>query len=155
AAVMYENMVIESYDRKKYKPPFPVVAIYPSEGTFVSDHPVGVVNRPWVTEAHRAAAKKYIDFLMEPRQQLAANRYGFRPGKEEVQLGPDNPLKKELGVNPNPPRKRLQVPRPEVLDAMLKRWQQHRKQMHVVMVFDTSGSMEASDRLTNAKLGAR
>ena len=31
AAVLYENMVIESYD-PKYKLPFPIVAIYPREG---------------------------------------------------------------------------------------------------------------------------
>ena len=40
AAVLYENMVIESYDSAD-KLAFPVVAIYPKEGTFWSDHPVG------------------------------------------------------------------------------------------------------------------
>src|SRR5271157_1116045 len=38
AAVLYENMVIESYDSAD-KLAFPVVAIYPKEGTFWSDHP--------------------------------------------------------------------------------------------------------------------
>ena len=47
AAVLYENMVIESYD--KAKPEKPLVAIYPKEGTFWSDHPVGVVDAAWVT----------------------------------------------------------------------------------------------------------
>src|SRR5258708_3632627 len=63
AAVMYENMVIESY-APKYSLPFPVVAIYPKEGTFWSDHPVGVVDRPWVTPEKREAAKIYIDYLL-------------------------------------------------------------------------------------------
>jgi Ca-activated chloride channel family protein len=34
AAVLYENMVAESYS-PKYQLPFPVVAIYPKEGTFI------------------------------------------------------------------------------------------------------------------------
>jgi Ca-activated chloride channel homolog len=45
AAVLYENMVIESYSQNNL--PFPVVAIYPKEGTFWSDHPIGIVEREW------------------------------------------------------------------------------------------------------------
>ena len=37
AAVLYESMVVESY-AKVSSMPFPVVAIYPREGTFWSDH---------------------------------------------------------------------------------------------------------------------
>ncbi len=48
AAVLYESMVIESYD-PKYRLPFPLVAIYPKEGSFWSDHPIGVVEREWVS----------------------------------------------------------------------------------------------------------
>src|SRR5262249_50596565 len=51
AAVLYENMVIEA-NTAPSKPVLPVVAIYPKEGTFWSDHPAGIVQRPWVTDAH-------------------------------------------------------------------------------------------------------
>jgi Ca-activated chloride channel family protein len=50
AAVLYENMVTESYD-PQYHLPFPVVAVYPREGTFWSDHPVGIV---WWTPGNGA-----------------------------------------------------------------------------------------------------
>ena len=82
AAVLYENMVIESY-LPKYKLPFPVVAIYPKEGTFWSDHPAGIVEREWVTPEHREAAQKYIDFLMAKPQQEKAHEVWLpaRPGK--------------------------------------------------------------------------
>ena len=63
AAVLYENMVIESYQQKQPLA-FPIVAIYPKEGTFWSDHPAGIVDREWVTPAHREAARKYLDFLL-------------------------------------------------------------------------------------------
>ncbi|MEI7685081.1 MAG: substrate-binding domain-containing protein, partial [Planctomycetota bacterium] len=50
AAVLYENMVIESYNLpNKAKTAAPIVAIYPNEGTFWADHPVAVVQREWVT----------------------------------------------------------------------------------------------------------
>ena len=68
AAVLYENMVIESYG-PQYRLPFPVVAVYPKEGTFWSDHPVGIVDREWVTAEHREAAKLYIDYLLARPQQ--------------------------------------------------------------------------------------
>jgi Ca-activated chloride channel family protein len=81
-------MVIESYDRAKYPDlPFPVVAIYPKEGTFWSDHPVGIVNREWVTAEHREAAQMYIDYLLEPTQQQAAMQFGFRPADLTVAVG--------------------------------------------------------------------
>lgn len=86
AAVLYENMVIESYG-PSYQLPFPVVAVYPKEGTFWSDHPVGVVERPWVTPEHREAAKVYVDYLLARPQQERAMQYGFRPSAVEIPLG--------------------------------------------------------------------
>jgi Ca-activated chloride channel homolog len=58
AAVLYENLVIESYDKK---PRDPLVAIYPNERTFWSDRPIGVVQRDWVSDEHKEAARVYID----------------------------------------------------------------------------------------------
>jgi Ca-activated chloride channel family protein len=154
AAVMYENMVIESYDPQKFKKTvFPVVAVYPKEGTFMSDHPVGIVEREWVTDEHRAAAEKYVEYLFKPEQQKVAMRAGFRPGLEGLELAA--PLDKAHGVDPSQPQQQLQVPSPEVMDAARRLWQKHRKRMSIILVFDTSGSMADSDRLTNAKISAR
>jgi Ca-activated chloride channel family protein len=153
AAVMYENMVIESYDRKKYKPQFPVVAVYPKEGTFMSDHPVGVVRRDWVKAEHQEAAQKYIAYLLGEEQQKAAMAYGFRPGLEKIDL--QAPLDRAHGVDPAQPTRQLQVPAPEVIQAIRDLWQKNRKQTSIILVLDTSGSMADNDRLTNAKIGAR
>src|SRR4029078_10691749 len=109
AAVLYENMVAESYtDKYKNSLPFPVVAIYPKEGTFLSDHPIGVVEREWVTPAHRQAAGKYIAYLLKKPQQEKALKYGSRPGLESVEL--TAPITKEFGVDPSQPRGELQMP---------------------------------------------
>jgi len=84
AAVLYESMVIESYGQNLQ---FPVVAIYPKEGTFWSDHPIGIVNRDWVTPAHKEAAQIYIKYLLARPQQERAMQYGFRPGAVDVPFG--------------------------------------------------------------------
>jgi len=152
AAVLYENMVIESY-QPKYKMPFPVVAIYPKEGTFWSDHPAGVVQREWVTPEHAEAAKKYIDFLLERPQQERAMDFGFRPASVEVAL--KVPIDVEHGVDPKEPQTTLEVPSVDVMDATLRLWEQNKKPSRVTLVFDVSGSMKEEDRITFARQGAQ
>jgi Ca-activated chloride channel family protein len=154
AAVLYENMVIESYGPEyKGKLPFPVVAVYPKEGTFWSDHPVGVVQRDWVTDDHRAAAKVYIDYLLQKEQQQKALTYGFRPGLESVPLAA--PIDADHGVDPKEPKVVLDVPSYEVIEACRKAWVANKKHARVVIVFDRSGSMNLGGKLNNAKRGAR
>src|SRR5262249_28593940 len=42
-----------------------------------------------------------------------------------------------------------------VMQAARKAWQQNKKHARIVLVFDRSGSMNSSGKLTNAKRGAR
>jgi Ca-activated chloride channel family protein len=150
AGVLYENLVIESYAQKL---PDPMVAIYPREGTFWSDHPAGVVQRNWVTDEHRKAAEAYIDYLLKKPQQVKALKYGFRPGDENVPL--DAPLDAAHGIDPNEPKRILQVPAAEVMDALLQLWRKHKKPSRIVLVIDTSGSMRAEQKMVNAQLSAQ
>jgi Ca-activated chloride channel family protein len=152
AAVLYENMVIESYN-PKYKLDFPVVAIYPKEGTFWSDHPIGIVEREWVTPEHREAAQRYIEFLMAEPQQKLALKSGFRPGLESLAL--TAPLDAAHGIDPKQPQTELQPPPAEVIQAALKLWKANKKPAQVVVIMDTSGSMRQGGRMVNAKLGAK
>lgn len=106
AAVLYESMVVESYSQSNL--PFPVVAIYPKEGTFWSDHPVGVVEREWVTPEHREAGKIYIQYLLARPQQERAMEYGFRPASLDVPLAA--PLDSNHGIDSKEPKTTLEVP---------------------------------------------
>jgi len=151
AAVLYENMVIESYSQNNL--PFPVVAIYPKEGTFWSDHPVGIVERDWVTPEHRDAAKQYIQYLLQKPQQEKAIAYGFRPGAVDVPL--TSPIDSAHGVDPQEPKTTLEVPAVPVIDSILSLWQQKKKTANVVLVLDTSGSMNEDQKIQNAREGAR
>lgn len=152
AAVLYENMVIESYSGK-YTTPFPVVAVYPREGTFWSDHPVGVVNREWVTGEKREAAKIYIAHLLAKEQQARALPFGFRPASVDVPLGA--PVDRAHGVDPKEPQSTLEVPPTEVMDAILKLWHSHKKHSNVTLVIDVSGSMNEGGKLEGARAGAQ
>ena len=151
AAVLYENMVIESTS-SEYRLPFPVVAIYPKEGTFWSDHPVGIVERDWVTPEHRQAAKVYIDYLLAKPQQERALQYGFRPADVDIPLG--SPFDTAHGVDPREPQTTLEVPSVEVIDAVLRLWNENKKRSEVTLVLDVSGSMKEDGKMDAARTGA-
>ena len=150
AAVLYENMIIEGSQRDDL--PFPVVAIYPKEGTFWSDHPVGIVERDYVTPAHQEAAKKYIDFLLSNAQQQAAMATGFRPADPAVALAA--PIDLAHNVDPAQPQTTLPVPEANVIREVMNLWRANKKQAHVALVLDVSGSMQEDKKMENAREGA-
>jgi Ca-activated chloride channel family protein len=156
AAVLYENLVVESYTVAKYKDKLKanVVAIYPKEGTFWSDHPVAVVEREWVTPLHRKAAAEYIKFLMHEEQQRKALKFGFRPGLRSVPVGP--PLTTANGVDPSKPSDddELKPPRVEVMNECLKVWKANKRKARVVVVIDSSNDMLLGGKHLRAREGA-
>ena len=150
AAVLYESSVVEANSKPGL--PFPLVAIYPKEGTFWSDHPCGVVDREWVSADHRAAAAIYLKYLLERPQQEQALQFGFRPAAPEIPLAA--PLILANGVDPKEPKTTLETPSTEVMDACLRLWQEAKKHAHVVLVFDRSGSMNEDGKILAARTGA-
>jgi Ca-activated chloride channel family protein len=150
AAVLYENMVIESR-RGSYQLPMEVVAIYPREGTFWSDHPCGVVNASWVSDEHKSAASDYIKYLLDPAQQKRAMEFGFRPADVSVPLAA--PIDEAHGINPKEPKTTLAVPGADVMNDILALWRKHKKHSNVIVVLDKSGSMGEESRMVNAKIG--
>jgi Ca-activated chloride channel family protein len=151
AAVLYESSVVDSYGRQS-QTDMPVVAVYPKEGTFWSDHPIGIVQREWVQDEHREAAKLYMAYLRAAPQQSKALQYGFRPG--DPSLSPGAPIDLAHGVNPEEPKTTLEVPPPTVVDETIDLWRRHKKHANVVLVLDTSGSMNEQEKMPNARAGA-
>lgn len=145
-------MVIESYNAN---PPtsLPLVAIYPKEGTFWSDHPAGIVEREWVTREHREAARMLIDYLLAPAQQQRALTHGFRPAAVDVTVGA--PIDRAHGVDAKEPKTTLPVPPVDVLDAVLAQFKEVKKAASLTMVLDVSGSMNEDRKIDNARAGAQ
>ena len=139
-------------DFNKRRGPQPqLVALYPPEGTFYSDNPFIVLNAPWVSSAERDAARRFGEFLAEGISPELAARSGFRPA--DLEQEPVAPVSKENGVDPAQPERVLGLPEPRVLDRLKQTWREDRKPANVLLVVDTSGSMNDENRLVRAKEG--
>jgi Ca-activated chloride channel family protein len=140
ATVMYENLVIEANDGKQYPHlPYPVVAIYPKEGTFNSDHPFAILQGSWVSPAKQAAAQAFRNFLLASAQQTKALQYGFRPADPNTKLAA--PIDSAHGVDPTQPSTVLPIPNADVVRAIQASWQGQRRRVDVMLILDRSGSM--------------
>jgi Ca-activated chloride channel family protein len=150
AAVMYENLIVAQETKRLngQSPQLPVVAIYPKEGTFWSNHPYVIVNAPWVTDDQRAAAEIFEDFLLDRPQQLKAIELGFRPADVSIPLAA--PLDALHGVDTSQPQTVLEVPSAEVVAATLDMWKQTKKPVDLMIVMDVSGSMRG-DKIVAAR----
>ncbi len=153
AAVIYENLVVDSYRRPEYqKRELDLAAIYPKEGTFWNDHPFIVLDAPWVTDEKKKAAAVLLEFLLsKEQQQRAMTEYGFRPADASLAIAA--PIDAAHGVDPQQPKTLLDSPDSEVVHAALDLWQQSKKTVDIIFVFDRSGSMKG-DPLAKAKQGA-
>lgn len=150
AAVLYENIVIESYS-KQSEAPFPIVSIYPAEGTFWSDHPYSILDASWVGGEEREGAEAFLAFLQEKPQQERALALGFRPADPSIPIGA--PVDAAHGADPRQPQTLLEVPSGATLHKLLDTWDLVKKTSDVLLVFDRSGSMKGAP-LTSAKEGA-
>jgi Ca-activated chloride channel family protein len=135
---VYESLVITANSQTqpnqvKYE------AVYP-KATFSSNMRAILPNTPWVSAEEKEAAEKIIAFMLTPETQQIAVDLGLRPGTPGINLG--EKFSAQFGVNPSPTYESYRSPKPEVVEAMLKSWQEYaKKPSQVVVVVDTSGSM--------------
>ncbi|GIV53476.1 MAG: VWA domain-containing protein [Candidatus Kapaibacterium sp.] len=129
-------------------PPTPLVAIYPAEGTFWHDNPFIIMAS--ATTDERDAAEQFYEFLLSEESQRAAMSFGFRPANPNVPL--TDPISPAFGVDPQGVQTVLAMPTAEVIVAIKNSWSLNRKRADIVLVVDTSGSMEG-DKLTMVKAG--
>lgn len=119
--VVYENVVISSAAKAGAKWGTPLKAIYTPYGILYSDHPLVLIDAPWVDDWKRLAAREFLLFLLQPQFQKKAQEYGFRPVNPLVPIdmhifNPGN------GVMEKIPYPALSPPRGEVLEAILDAW---------------------------------
>jgi Ca-activated chloride channel family protein len=136
----------------EYRPPERLVALYPKEGTFWHEHPLGIVNADWVSPEQAQGARVFIDYVLTEPVQQAIMAQGFRPANPDVELG--FPFVEENGVDPSQPRTILDVPAPEVIAAIQQSWAFVKKQADIVLLIDTSGSMASEDKIAQAMAAA-
>jgi Ca-activated chloride channel homolog len=152
SAVAMEETTLLNFNRDRNGQP-PLVAIYPSEGTFYSDSPYIMLNADWVKPEQRQAAQELQAYLTQALTPEVAAKDGFRPAK--VDTPPVAPVVKANGVDPAQPERVLTVPSPRVLARIKQSWREDRKPANVMLVLDKSSSMSEHRRLASAKDGLR
>lgn len=150
AAVLYENLIVAQETKRisGQSSQVPVVAIYPKEGTFWSNHPYAILNAPWVSAEQKEAALLFETFLLDKPQQLKALEYGFRPADPSIPL--NAPLNAEHGVDTTQPQTILEIPSAAVITGIEALWRENKKPVDLVVVMDISGSMRG-DKITSAR----
>ena len=150
AAVLYENLIVAQETKRisGQSSQIPVVAIYPKEGTFWSNHPYVIVNAPWVTAEQKEAAGIFESFLLDKPQQLKALELGFRPADPSIPLS--SPLDAQHGADPKQPQTILEIPSATVIEGIQALWHQTKKPVDLIVVMDISGSMQG-DKITSAR----
>ncbi|MBA3502514.1 MAG: substrate-binding domain-containing protein [Myxococcota bacterium] len=91
-ALVYESLAISQLENAQGR--WGSLHIYYPSTTIWSDHPVVVLNGPWVTPTQRAAADKLVAHLRSTPVQSTALRFGFRPADPAV------PMKSSEATNP-------------------------------------------------------
>lgn len=132
----------------QYQPPERLIALYPKEGTFWHEHPMGIVNADWTTQEQRDAARVFVDYVLLPDPQRAIMAQGFRPANPDVPL--EFPFVDENGVDPNQPSAVLDVPAPDVIASIQQSWSFVKKQADIILLIDTSGSMGNENKMDQA-----
>jgi Ca-activated chloride channel homolog len=151
-ALEENDLIFINQGKTEIKPPEKLVALYPKEGTFWHEHPLGIVNASWVTDEQRAAATVFIDYVLTEKVQARIMEQGFRPANPNIEIG--YPFVAENGVTPEGPTTILDVPEPEVIVAIQQSWAYVKKQADVVLVIDVSGSMQSDNKIDQAKEAA-
>jgi Ca-activated chloride channel homolog len=115
------------------KPRTPLAAIYPKEGTLVSDHPYVTLG----TSDKKDIAADFLGYLRGDKVQRRFGQDAFRTYDNK----PSPLIVQANGLLPDQPKKMIAPPAPAVLDRVLRSWESLRKQSNVLMVVDVSGSM--------------
>ena len=128
-----------------------LIAIYPEEGTFDSDSPFFTLDAPWVSASRRRARARSRSSW--PRRSPPRWRRSRASAPPTAETAPVAPITAANGADPKQPERTLQLPEPRVLAAIKKAWRRDRKPANILLVLDTSGSMNEEQRLDRAKAG--
>jgi Ca-activated chloride channel homolog len=153
SAVAMEETTLLDFNRGRPSGAPRLVALYPSEGTFVSDDPYMILNAPWVSSSARKGAEEFQKFLSDEITPSVAGKFGFRPGDPKKRGS--GLVSVSNGADASQPKIELKVPEPKVLNRVLTTWRRDRKPANVLLVLDNSGSMGDENKLEMAKSGLR
>ncbi len=123
-AVVYESSAISQLANAQGR--WGNLRVYYPKLTLWSDHPLGILHAPWVTEAQHQAALEFASYLRSRPVQERALRFGFRPAETSVPLktaDAQNPFTRlaEFGVQTTVPSV-AEPPDAAVIRNLLSLW---------------------------------
>jgi len=122
---------------------WPLAFVFPSEGTFWSNHPYCILDgTEWVSQEQAEAARQFLDFLLAKEQQSLAVQYMLRPLDANVPTGTQLTL--ENGTDPKARPETVpafQVPDADTSAAIIDQFFTTKRKATVMLVLDVSGSM--------------
>ena len=151
SAVAMEETTLLEFNHARASHAMKLIAIYPREGTFVTDNPFIVLHAPWVSAQQRRAAETFGLWLRAQMTPEVVARFGYRPGDRARR--PLSPITRANGVDPSQPERLLSLPEPRVLARIKTLWREDRKPANVELVVDVSGSMNDENKIGQAVLG--
>ena len=151
AVAMEENTLLE-FNRGRSPGAMKLVAIYPADGTYMTDNPFLVLHAPWVTDERSRAAELLGAWLRRRLTPRFVGRYFYRPGDR---ARPASTISRRLGADPSQPRRLLTLPSPDVLARVKSAWREDRKAANILLLVDVSGSMNDSGKIDQARVGLR
>lgn len=134
---------------------YPLVFIAPAEGVFWSDNPYCLVDADWVSDEQREAAAVYREYLLGQEAQEIAIDEWLRPGDRSIPLRA--PADLAHGVDPAVTVESvLSLPSVsgETTDAVIDLFYQTKRPATVIVLLDTSQSMEG-EKLKRALQGTQ
>jgi hypothetical protein len=87
-AVVYESLAISELENAQGRWGVGLHIYYPPV-TIWSDHPIAILDAPWVTAPQQRAAQQLVAFLRSTPVQATATRYGFRPADPTIKIAND------------------------------------------------------------------
>jgi Ca-activated chloride channel homolog len=124
---------------------FPLVFVFPADGTFWGEHPYCILDADWISVEQKEAAAIFLDYLLQPEQQALAIEHNLRPIDESIAL--HAPLALENGTDPRATTATvtgLEIPSADVANAIKDVFYQTKKPATLILVLDTSGSMNGA-----------
>lgn len=147
AFVASEQIVIGA----NQEPGVDLVAVYPNEGSLWQDHPLALLESSGLSDLNRETFSAFASYIASPEAQQAILAKGYRPADLNIKIdGASSPINVNNGADPTKPQTSLQVPSAAVLDVVRESWLANKRRTNVMLVVDTSGSMEG-EKIENVK----
>jgi len=148
SAIAVEEQELADYDVGlvagiQHSPPrVKLVAIYPSGGTPVADHPYVVLG--WSTEAQKSVARDFEDFIRRQKGTIESRHFRFGEDATPALAALVYPAAHLPGLTA------IEPPSGPVLEAMIEGWKGVRKAARVLILIDTAVGAGALAAATSA-----